>query len=328
MANIRDTGLAAAFLGMLVMWMTATANASQSYPIRPVRIVTPLSIGSQVDITGRMLAQKLSEAWGQPVIMDNRPGGAGGIAGNILVKSVPDGYTLMVYSDGHAVNAALNASSLPFDTLRDIARVSMIASMPSILVVAPGLGVRSVKDLVSLAKAKPGQLSFGSAGIGGGLHFSGELFKLAAGIEAVHVPFKGTPESVAETMTGRIQYMFSSPAPAMSYIRTGKLLALAVGSAQRSPAFPDVPTVAEAGVPGFEYDLWQGLFAPARTSRAIIHRINKDVAAVMTRADIREKLLSQSLIYNANTPEEFDRFVHAEVKKLTHVVKVAGMAVR
>lgn len=312
---------------LAALCLISMADAT-AYPNRPVRILTPLSIGSQVDITGRMLAQKLSEAWGQTVVIDNRPGGAGGIAGGMLVNSAPDGHTLMIYSDGHAVNAALNAASLPFDTLRDIARVSLVASMPSILVVSPSLGVRSVKELIALARSKPGHLSFGSAGIGGGLHFSGELFKVAAGIEAVHIPFKGTPESVAETMAGRIHYMFSSPGPALPFIKSGKLVALAVGSAQRSPILPEAPTVAEAGLPGFEYELWQGLFTPARTSPAIIARINRDVEAAMTRPDIRDKLLAQGLVYRPNTPQEFDRFVHAEVKKLSHVVRVAGIAVK
>ena len=302
-------------------------STAQDYPIRPIRIITPLSVGSQTDLLGRMISQKMSENWRQPVIVENRPGGAGAIAGSILVKAAPDGYTLMIYSDGHAVNAALNAASLPFDTLRDISRVSLVASMPSILVVAPSLGVKSAGELIALAKAKSGQLSFGSAGIGGGLHFSGELFKLAAGINAVHVPFKGTPEALTETMTGRIHFMFSSPGPAIPLIKSGRLLALAVGSAQRSAVLPDVPTVAESALPGFEYDLWQGLFAPAKTPQSVINQINKEVARIMGLTDIKEQLVSQSLVYRPNTPEEFDRFVRKEVEKLSNVVRVAGIKV-
>ncbi len=309
----------------IVATAAADLSAAQDYPTRPIRIVTPLSVGSQTDIIGRLVAQKMNENWRQPVIVDNRPGGAGGIAGGILVKAVPDGHTLMLYSDGHAVNAALNAATLPFDTLRDIARVSRVANFPSILVIAPSLGVKSVKELIALAKARPGKFSFGSAGIGGGVHFSGEMFKMAADIDTVHVPFKGMPEALAETMTGRIQYTFSAPGPALPLIKDGRLLALAVGSAQRSPVLPDVPTVAEAALPGFEYDLWIGLFAPARTPRSIVDQLNKEMARIMNLPDIKERLLGQAVVHRANTPEEFDRFVRAEVAKLSNVIKVAGI---
>ena len=216
---------------------------------------------------------------------------------------------------------------LPFDTLRDIGRVSLVASFPSILVVAPSLGVSSVKELIALAKNSPGKLSFGSAGIGGGLHFSGEIFKMAAGIDTVHVPYKGLPETLTETMAGRIQYTFAALGPTLPFVKNGRLLALAVGSAQRSPLLPDVPTVAEAGLPGFAYDLWSGLFAPANTPRPIIDQINKEVARIMNLPDIREQLLSQGLVHRPNTPEEFDRFVRAEIDKLSKVAKVAGIRI-
>jgi tripartite-type tricarboxylate transporter receptor subunit TctC len=304
------------------------SSLSQGYPSKPIRILVPLSAGSQTDMLARMIAPKMSEYWRQTVVVDNRPGGAGAIAGGMLVKSAADGHTLMLYSDGHAINAALNAASLPFDTIRDIARVSLVASFPSILVTSPDRSVRSVKELIALAKAKPGQLSFGSAGIGGGLHFSGEMFKVAAGIDATHIPYKGTPEALAETITGRIHYMFSSRGPALAFIRNGRLIALAVGSAQRSPLLPDVPTMSEAALPGFEYELWQGLFAPAATPRAIVDQISKEVARIMNLSDIREQLINQSLVHRANTPDEFDRFVRAEIDKLSNVVKVAGIKVQ
>jgi len=262
------------------------------------------------------------------VIIDNRPGGAGGIAGGILVNSAPDGHTLMMYSDGHAVNAALNPELLPFDTLRDIARVSKVASSPSILVVAPTLGPRSVKELVALARSKPTHLSFGSAGIGGGLHFSSELFRVAAGFQAVHVPYKGTPEALADTMTGRVDFMFSSPGPALPLLKSGRILALAVSTSRRSPVLPDVPTVAESGFPGFEYELWQGLFAPARTARPIIEQVNQEVERAAELPEAKNLYAAQSLVYRSGTPEEFDRFVHAEVAKLKNVVKVAGLKIQ
>jgi tripartite-type tricarboxylate transporter receptor subunit TctC len=303
----------------------SVTGSGQSYPNKPIRMLVALSAGSQSDILARMIAPKMSENWRQPVIVENRPGGAGAVAGSILVNAPPDGHTLMLYSDGHAVNAVLYAAKLPYDTLRDIARVSMVASFSSVLVVAPSLGARSVKALIALAKAKPAQLSFGSAGIGGGLHFSGEMFKQAAGLDTVHVPYKGVPESLAETMSGRITYMFSPVGPTLPFIKDGRLLALAVGSAQRSPLLPDVQTVAEAGLPGFAYDLWTGLFAPRNTARPVIDQINKEVTRIMNLPDIKEQLLSQGLVHRPNTPEEFDRFVRAEIDKLSKVAKVAGI---
>jgi tripartite-type tricarboxylate transporter receptor subunit TctC len=304
-------------------WTQATVP---NYPTRPVRIVVALSAGSQTDILARMLARSLSDQWHQPVIVDNRPGGAGGIAGGILVNSAPDGHTLMMYSDGHAVNAALNPELLPFDTLRDIARVSKVASSPSILVVAPTLGPKSVKELVALGRSKPTRLTFGSAGIGGGLHFSSELFCAAAGFQAVHVPYKGTPEALADTMTRRVDFMFSSPGPALPLLKSGRILALAVSTSHRSAVLPDVPTVAESGMPGFEYELWQGLFAPGRTARPIIQQLNQEVARAAEAAGSEESIrLPKAWCIAQARPEEFDRFVHAEVAKLKNVVKVAGL---
>lgn len=305
----------------------ASPSSGQAYPARPIRILVALSAGSQVDVLARLIAPKMSENWRQPVVVDNRPGGAGAVAGSILVNAAPDGHTLMTYSDGHAVNAVLYKDKLPYDTLRDIARVAMVGSFSSVLVVAPALGVKSVKDLIALAKSKPGQFSFGSAGIGGGLHFSGELFKQAAGIDTVHVPFKGVPESLAETMTGRIQYMFSPVGPALPFIKSGRLLALGVGSAQRSVLLPEIPTIAEAALPGYAYDLWGGLFAPAATPRPIVDQINKEVTRIMNLPDIKEKLSSQGLMHRGLTPQEFDRFVRADIDKLGKVAKAAGIRI-
>lgn len=309
------------------MGQAPSTSSGQAYPGKPIRVLVALSAGSQVDILARLIAPKMSEHWHQPVVVDNRPGGAGAVAGSILVNAAPDGHTLMAYSDGHAVNAVLYKEKLPYDTLRDIARVAMVGSFSSVLVVAPALGAKSVKDLIALAKAKSGQFSFGSAGIGGGLHFSGELFKQAAGIDTVHVPFKGVPESLTETMAGRIQFMFSPVGPALPFIKSGRLLALGVGSAQRSVLLPDVPTVAEAALPGYAYDLWGGLFAPAHTPRAVVEQINKEVTRIMNLPDIKERLSSQGLVHRELTPEEFDRFVRADIDKLSKVAKVAGIRI-
>jgi tripartite-type tricarboxylate transporter receptor subunit TctC len=316
--------LLAACLG-IASAIAISNSLADSYPSKPVRILVALSAGSGTDIVVRTVAAKMSENWRQPVVVENRPGAAGAVASSVLVKAEPDGHTLMAYSDGHAVNAALNAANLPYDTLRDIARVSMLANFSTVLVVAPSLGVTSAKELIALAKARPGQLSFGSAGIGGGLHLSGEMFKVAAGIDAVHIPYKGPQEALGDTMSGRVQYMFSPLGPTLPLIRSGRLLPLAVGSAQRSPILSEVPTLAEAALPGFEYDLWSGLFAPARTPRAILEQISQEVARVMNLPDVKEQLMKLGLVYRPNTPDEFDRLVRADVEKLSNVGKLAGI---
>ena len=325
MRTLQQLRLAYVFAAGIATALVPSTGSAQAYPSKPIRIIVPLSVGSQTDLTARMIAQKMSENWGQPVVVDNRPGEGGAVAGNIVVKAAPDGHTLMLHSDGYAVSAVLLAAKLPYDTLRDFARVSQVASLPSVLVTAPSLGVKSVKELIALAKARPGQLSFGSAGVGGGIHLSGEMFKLAAGIDTVHVPFKGMPEALTETMSGRIQFSFSSVGPALPFIRDGRLLALAVGSAQRSPLLPDVPTVAEAGLPGFAYDLWSGLFAPAGTPRHIVDQLNREVSRIMNLPDVKERFSSQGVVHKPITPDEFDRFVRAEVDKLKNVVRVAGI---
>ena len=322
--QMRIAAVGSAFVAIGIA-LLPTATRAQAYPTKPVRLLVAFSPGAQTDILARMIAPKASENWGQQVIVDNRPGGAGGIAGGILTKAAADGHTLMMYSDGHAINAALNPDLLPFDTLRDIVRVSLVASFPSILVVAPALGVTSAKDLIALGKSRPGKLSFGSAGVGGGLHFSAELFKIAAGMDAVHVPYKGPAEALTETVSGRIQFMFAPPGPALPFIRDGRLLAIAVGSAQRSLLLPQVPTVAEAGLPDFEYDLWIGLFAPAGTPRPVVHQLNREVTRIVNLADLKERLANQGLVHKAITPEDFDRFVRNEVDKLKNVVRIAGI---
>jgi tripartite-type tricarboxylate transporter receptor subunit TctC len=306
----------------------AGAAHAQPYPTKPVHILVALGPGSGTDTLTRLLAGKLTEVWGQPVVVENRAGGAGAVAGAALVKAEPDGHTLMTYSDGHAVNAALNASTLPYDTLRDITRVSMLATFPTVLVVAPSLGVNSAKELIDLAKAKPGQLSFGSAGIGGGLHFSGELFKLAANIDAVHIPYKGPAEALGEVVAGRIQYMFAPLGPTLPLIKSRKVIPLAMGSAQRSPLMPELPTLGEDVLPGFAYELWSGLFAPAKTPRPVVEKINHAVERVMALPEMKEQLAKQAFSRRPNSPDEFDRFVRSEVDKLRNVIKVANIHVQ
>jgi tripartite-type tricarboxylate transporter receptor subunit TctC len=233
----------------------------------------------------------------------------------------------MAYSDGHAVNAALNAN-LPYDTLRDIARVSQLATFSTVLVTAPSTRLASMKDLIALAKTNPGTLTFGSAGVGGGLHFSGEMFKIAAGITATHVPYKGTPDALADVISGRVSFMFAPVGSVLGHLKSGKLVALAAGSEQRSPLLPELPTIAEAGLVGFKYELWAGLFAPARTPTPVLAQISGEVARVMGVPEMREGLARQGFVYRQNSHEDFERIVRAEVAKLRQVAAVAGVSVQ
>jgi tripartite-type tricarboxylate transporter receptor subunit TctC len=297
----------------------------QSYPSKPVRVLVALTPGSGTDTLVRTIAGHLSTKWRQPVVIENRPGGAGAVAGSALVKAEPDGHTLMAYSDGHAVNAALNAANLPYDTLRDIARVCQLATFSTVLVAAPGLGATSTRELVAKAKARPGELSYASAGVGGGLHLSGAMFNLAAGIEGIHVPYKGPQEALTDTVSGRIHYMFSPVGMALPFIESGKLVALAVGSSQRSPLLPNLPTLAEDALAGFDYELWAGLFAPAGTPAVVLDQISRDVASVMALAEVRERLVKLGFVYRPNTPEQFDKLVRSEVERIGSVARQTGI---
>ncbi len=229
----------------------------------------------------------------------------------------------MLVSAGHAVNATLY-TKLPYDTVKDFAGVSQVASVPDVLVVAPLLGAKTVKDLIALAKSKPGLLNFASAGIGNGTHISGEQFNLEAGIKLVHVPYKGTPEALTDTMTGRVQYFFSPIVPATPFIKDGRLLALAVSTAKRSPVLPNVPTVAEAAVPGFEFDLWFGILAPRKTPRPVVNLLSKEVARILVLPDIKERMQNYGAVAKASTPKQFDAFIRSEVAKLGKVVTASG----
>lgn len=300
---------------------------SAKFPQRPVRVLVPVSVGSVADITARVIGAKLTERWGQQVLVDNRPGAGGVVAAGILLGAEPNGHTLMLHSIGHALNAALYAK-LPFDTLRDFAGVAQVGSTPNVLVVSPELGAKSVRDLIAMAKAKPGQLNYASAGIGTGTHLLGEQFRLAAGIDLVHVPpFKGSPEALSDLVAERVQLFFAPLSPALPLVRDRRLLALAVSTAQRAPALPEVPTVAEAALLGFDFDFWLGLLASAKTPPATIAALSAEVRQVLELADVRERLLAQGVTARYSTPEEFDRFIRSEVARIAKIVKAAGVKV-
>jgi len=280
------------FLAMLAACALGSSTAwADDYPSKPVKIIVPFTAGSATDILARTVGQKLGELWNQPVVIDNRGGAGGTIGAGIVAKSPADGSTLLVHSAGQAVNPFIYPS-LPYDTLKDFVQVAPLGGQPNVLVVAPSSGYKTVADLIADAKRRPGVLNFGSAGIGSGTHINGEKFKLAAGVDVVHVPYKGTPEALTDTMTGRIAFFFSPISAALPLVRDGKLMALAVSSAKRSSVLPAVPTVAESGLPGFDYNLWVGMFAPAGTPADVVEKLNRDVNRVLRETDVRERMMS------------------------------------
>jgi tripartite-type tricarboxylate transporter receptor subunit TctC len=313
------------FAAVFVAAMLAAGGAlAQAWPAKPVRIIVPFTPGSATDILARTFGQKLSEGWGQPVIVENRPG-AGGTIGTGLVANAPaDGYTLLVHSAAYAVNPSMYPD-LPFDTRKAFVEIAPLGGQPNVLVVAPSAGIKSVQDLVAQAKQKPGVFNYGSAGAGSGTHINAEKFRLATGIDAVHVPYKGTPEALADTMAGRITYFFSPISAALPQVKDGKLLALAVSSAKRSSALKDVPTIAESGVPGFDYNLWVGMFGPAAMPADVVDRISKDVERALATPEIKERLANLGAEPMPMTPAQFKQFAHDEMDAGAKVVKAAGI---
>src|SRR5436309_6392833 len=274
------------FLLVAILWTPIAFG--QGYPNKPVHAVVPFTAGSATDILARTFGQKLSEMWSQPVVVDNRPGAGGTIGAAVVAKSAPDGYTLLVHSAAQAYNPSIYPS-LPYDTVKDFIDVVPLGGQPNVLVVAPSSGIKTVAELIAHAKQKPGQLNFGSAGQGSGTHINGEKFKLAAGIDVVHIPYKGTPEALTDTIAGRITYFFSPISAALPFVRDGKLTALAVSTAKRSTVLPNVPTIAEAGLPGFDYSHWGGVFAPAGTPADTVDKIAHDVRTVGQSPESKER---------------------------------------
>jgi len=299
------------------------AQAAEKFPSKPIRMLVPFSAGSQTDILARWIGEKVTDSSGQQVVVDNRPSAGGTIASQYVLAANPDGYTLMMVSTGHAGNATLY-SKLPYDTVKDFSGVSRVASVPNLLVVSPALGPKTLKDLIAYAKSRPGQINFSSAGVGSGTQINGEMFKIAAGFEATHVPYKGAPESLNEAATGRVHFTFSPILVAAGQVKAGRVLALAVSTAKRSAMFPDVPTVAEAGVPGFDYDQWYGILASAKTPRPLVNTVNKEIVRILNLPDIKERMSTQGATPTPTTPEEFDAFIRSEVKRFAKVLIAAG----
>ena len=310
--------IAAAFM------LNAADTHAQAYPGKPVTIIVPFTPGSATDISARAVQQKLSEFWGQPVIIENRPGAGGTIGAGMVAKAAPDGYTLLVHSSGHAANPAIYAK-LSYDTFKDFAEVTPVAGQATVLVVAPSTGYKTLADLMTAARARPGALNFGSAGNGSGTHLAGEKFKGMSKLDLLHIPYKGTPEAVTDTIGGRLTYYFAPIAAALPHVRDGKLVALAVSTAQRSSLLPDVPTVAQAGLPGFSFNLWTGMFAPAGTPQAVVEKIAADVQRAWAAPDVKDRLGKMGLEPMPMTPTEFKAFVKSEVEDASRVLQAAGV---
>lgn len=294
------------------------------YPARPVRIVIGFTPGGVPDITARTIAAKLTERWRQQVIVDNRTGAGGTIAAQIVASANPDGYTLLSVSNAHSVAPAIYAR-LPYDTLKDFAGITMTANGPALLLVSPSIGVKSAKDLIALARAKPGQLNFSSAGVGSGTHFGGELFKSQAGIDVVHIPFKGIPEAITETMTGRVHFFLSPLASAIGLVKEGKVPAVGVTSLKRIPQLPDIPTVSESGLPGFRWDYWYGMLAPAKIPRPLLNRLNKEITDVLKLPDVHARWTALGAEPAPTTPQAFDKFIAEDIATLTKIARAANI---
>lgn len=323
--RFRQTFLMAVGLASFTALSTPANPAQPSdFPNKPIRILAGFSTGSTVDLSARVVAEKLVESLKQQVVVDNRSGAGGVIAAQIAAKANPDGYTLLSVSAAHAVGPAIY-SKLPYDTLKDFAGISTTVKSPAVLVAYPGLGAKSVKDLIAIAKAKPGSLNFASAGIGSATHFSAELFKSMAGIDVVHVPYKGIAEGLTETMTGRVQYFLSPLTIAHPMIKDGRVTALGVTSAKRSEVIPEVPTIAESGLPNYVWETWFGLLAPAKTPRPVIAKLNREITRVLDLPDVRKRWTAIGAVSAPSTPEQFDKLVAADIKVFTKLAREAGV---
>jgi tripartite-type tricarboxylate transporter receptor subunit TctC len=301
----------------------AYAQDAASYPSKPIRIIVPFSPNGPNDLLARLVGQKLTQAWGQSVVVDNRPGGGTVIGTELAAKAPADGYTLLMTSTSTAVNPTLKRK-LPYDTLNDFARVVRLAASPNVLVTHPALPVRSVRDLLRLAKAKPGEIAYGSGGVGTATHLAGEMLCIMGGVRMTHVPYKGAGPATIDLISGQIQWMFGTILPTIPHIKSGRLRAIAVSGNKRSPALPVVPTVAET-LKGFEATSWYGIFAPAGTPKAVVAKLNGEIAKILQSPDIREKLMQDGAEPVGDSPEAFDRFFRAEIDKWGKVIRQAGI---
>lgn len=302
----------------------ASFSQAQNYPVRPLRVLVPYAAGGSTDVLARMVGQSLTEKLGQPVVIDNRPGAGTLIATEIVARAAPDGHTLLMATPPLTVAPAL-FQKIPFDIDRDFSAVTNIAATSNVLTVHPSVPAQSVKELVALAKASPGKYTFGSSGIGGASHLATELFRSMAGIRLVHVPYKGGSVAVTDLLGGRLTLMFANLTTVQAHIKTGKVRALAIGTAQRSLVVPELPTVAEAGVPGYEANNWNGVVVPAGTPRGAIERLQREIKSIVDAPELHAKLLAAAFEPIADTPAEFARYLASERIKWGKVVRDAGV---
>lgn len=315
---------ALASLTCLAALSPLAANAQAGYPNKPIRVIVPFAAGSTTDIIARAIADKMGQSMGQALVIDNRGGASGTIGQQAVATAAPDGYTIMVHSSSHTVSPSTFAK-LPFDTIGDFAGVTPISSTPNVLVMSPSKNIKTLQELLAAARAKPGSMNFASAGQGSATHLNAEKFKLAARIEATNIPFKGSGEAVSEVMSGRVDYYFSPIAPVIGQIRSGQLVALAVGSPKRASALPQVPTTAEAGVPGSEFNFWIGMMAPGKTPRDIVNRLHDEVVKALNTPEVKERFATLGAEAWTMKPEQFDAYIKDEIKSNAVLVKAAGL---
>lgn len=308
---------------LLISFLPVTVLADV-YPSKPIRIVAPFPPGGPADILSRIIGHKLSQSWGQQVIVDNRPGAGGNIGADLVAKAAPDGYTLLLGFVGtHAINASLYAK-MPYDNVKDFEPVSQIAAVTIVLVVHPSVPALSIKELIALAKSKPGQLTFGSPGNGTPQHLAGQLFNTMAGVDMLHVPYKGAVPALTDLLGGQVSMIFSSMPPALPLVKTGKIRALGVTSATRSPAAPAIPTITESGLPGYEVNNWYGILAPRGTPKEIVSKLNAEIVKILNMPDVKESLAVQGAEPVSGTPEQFAAYIKEETEKWAKIVKYSG----
>ena len=308
--------------------MLFTGDAvAQTYPYRPIHFIVPYPAGGPLDAVARLLGQKVSESVGQPVVVENRAGAGGNIGAELVAKSPPDGYTILMGAVAtHAINPTLY-SSIPYDPVRDFIPVTQVASTPNVLIVNPSIPVSSVKEFIAYAKANPGKLNFGSGSTGSAGHLAGELFKSMAGVDMTHIPYKGAAPAMQDLIAGQVQLMFDNLASALTQVRAGKVKALAVTTANRSELAPELPTIAESGLPGFDINTWFGVFAPAHTPRDIVDRLHNEFATALAAPDVRSRMHNLGAEPVSSTPEQFADYIRSEAAKYARVIKASGAKV-